>query len=318
MQYGFQRLVLLNSAGYSRAELPLDGSVSLVAPNNTGKTSLINALQYLLIIDRRVMNFGAHDADKSRRFYFPHNSAYILLEVTLPETGTVVLGCVGKGVSFDYEYFAYAGPLNVDDYRLPGGELVAQPQLAAHLATHERRVFSYSGSEFADMIYGGRNRKATSQLDLCVFRLEHASDAASFQRVLTHTLKLDRLTSADVKKNLLQIFRRDLPDAGIDFKAEWDRAFADLNGEWSQYRAAVAQKVLLETLEQKHEARLELRGRLLCMKPLIDDALAHWQQHYDTRHQALTRELGQHDTEMKRLRDEDIQLARQQSLAEQE
>lgn len=318
MQYGFQRLVLLNSAGYSRTELPLDGSVSLVAPNNTGKTSLINALQYLLIIDRRVMNFGAHDADKSRRFYFPHNSAYILLEVTLPETGTVVLGCVGKGVSFDYEYFAYAGPLNVDEYRLPGGELVAQPQLAAHLATHERRVFSYSGSEFADMIYGGRNRKATSQLYLCVFRLEHASDATSFQRVLTHTLKLDRLTSADVKKNLLQIFRRDLPDAGIDFKAEWDRAFADLNGEWSQYRAAVAQKALLETLEQKHEARLELRGRLLCMKPLIDDALAHWQQHYDTRHQALTRELGQHDTEMKRLRDEDIQLARRQSLAEQE
>ncbi len=44
-----------------------------------------DALQYLLIIDRRVMNFGAHDADKSRRFYFPHNSAYIRLEVTLPE-----------------------------------------------------------------------------------------------------------------------------------------------------------------------------------------------------------------------------------------
>jgi len=43
--------------GYSRAELPLDGSVSLVAPNNTGKTSLINALQYLLIIDRRGVNF---------------------------------------------------------------------------------------------------------------------------------------------------------------------------------------------------------------------------------------------------------------------
>ena len=53
MQYGFQRLVLLGSAGYSRAELPLDGAVSLVAPNNTGKTSLINALQFLLIIDRR-------------------------------------------------------------------------------------------------------------------------------------------------------------------------------------------------------------------------------------------------------------------------
>ena len=107
MQYGFQRLVLLGSAGYSRAELPLDGAVSLVAPNNTGKTSLINALQFLLIIDRRRMDFGAHDVDKSRRFYFPNNSAYVLLEVSLPESGTVVLGCVGKGVSFEYEYFAY-------------------------------------------------------------------------------------------------------------------------------------------------------------------------------------------------------------------
>ncbi len=58
------------------------------------------------------------------------------------------------------------------------------------------------------MISGGRTRKATSQLDLCVFRLEHASDATSFQRVLTHTLKLDRLTSADVKKNLLHISQR--------------------------------------------------------------------------------------------------------------
>lgn len=36
-QYGFQKLVLLNSAGYSRAELPLDDSVSIIAPNNTGK-----------------------------------------------------------------------------------------------------------------------------------------------------------------------------------------------------------------------------------------------------------------------------------------
>jgi hypothetical protein len=96
MQHGFQRLVLLGSAGYSRAELPLDGAVSLVAPNNTGKTSLINALQFLLIIDRRRMDFGAHDVEKSRRFYFPNNSAYVLLEVSLPESGTVVLGASAR------------------------------------------------------------------------------------------------------------------------------------------------------------------------------------------------------------------------------
>ena len=205
MQYGFQRLVLLGSAGYSRAELPLDGAVSLVAPNNTGKTSLINALQFLLIIDRRRMDFGAHDVDKSRRFYFPNNSAYVLLEVSLPESGTVVLGCVGKGVSFEYEYFAYAGPLKVEEFCLPDGTLVAQPQLASHLASFGRRVFSYSSSEFADMVYGGRSRKLASQQDFCVFRLEHASDASVFQRVLTRTLRLDKLRSSEVKDYLLQI-----------------------------------------------------------------------------------------------------------------
>ena len=127
MQHGFQRLVLLGSAGYSRAELPLDGAVSLVAPNNTGKTSLINALQFLLIIDRRRMDFGAHDVEKSRRFYFPNNSAYVLLEVSLPESGTVVLGLRRQGRELQYEYFAYAGPLKVEEFCLPDGSLVAQP-----------------------------------------------------------------------------------------------------------------------------------------------------------------------------------------------
>ena len=53
MQYGFQPLVPLNSAGSSRAHLPPDASVSLVAPNNTGTTSLTNAPQSPTLIHRR-------------------------------------------------------------------------------------------------------------------------------------------------------------------------------------------------------------------------------------------------------------------------
>jgi hypothetical protein len=291
----------------------LDGAVSLVAPNNTGKTSLINALQFLLIIDRRRMDFGAHDVEKSRRFYFPNNSAYVLLEVSLPESGTVVLGCVGKGVSFDYEYFAYAGPLKVEEFCLPDGSLVAQPKLASHLATHGRRVFSYSGSEFADMVYGGRNRKLSGSQDFCVFRLEHASDASVFQRVLTRTLRLDKLRSSEVKDYLLQIFRRDLPDASIDFKAEWDKAFADLNAERSQYLAAERLKGTLGELERKHDARRALRGKLLRWRPMIDEALGQWQEHFETRQQVLQRELQQCDDELDRLREQDRQSVREQS-----
>jgi hypothetical protein len=319
MQHGFQRLVLLGSAGYSRAELPLDGAVSLVAPNNTGKTSLINALQFLLIIDQRRMDFGAHDVEKSKRFYFPNNSAYVLLEVSLPESGTVVLGCVGKGVSFDYEYFAYAGPLKVEEFCLPDGSIVPQPKLAIHLATHGRRVFSYKSSgEFADMVYGGRNRKLGDSQDFCVFRLEHASDASVFQRVLTRTLRLDKLRSSEVKDYLLQIFRRDLPDASIDFKAEWDKAFADLNAERGQYLAAERLKGSIAELERKQDARLTLRGKLLCWRPMIDEALVQWQQHFESRQQALQHKMQQCDGELDRLRAQDLQAVREQSQWEQE
>lgn len=280
IHYGFQRMALLNSAGYRRAELPLDASVSLIAPNNAGKTSLINALQFLLIIDKRRMDFGAHDVDTSRRFYFPNNSAYILLEVVLPNTGTVVLGCVGKGVSHDYEYFAYKGALNLDDYRLPDGSQVQQPQLRTHMAALNKMVFSYSSSEFSAALYGTRRRMSDQEPDLTVFKLEHASHVDAFQRVLNRTLRLDKLRSDQVKGYLLDIFRRDMSDSSIDFKAEWDKAFSEVNADRAQYLATVDQRVTIDAMERQQVKRVELRGKLLHFRPLIERRLQEWEKHY--------------------------------------
>lgn len=262
LSYGFQRLALIGSAGYQRAELPLDDSVSLIAPNNHGKTSLINALQFLLIIDQRRMDFGSHTLEKARRFYFPNNSAYILLEVILPQTGTVVFGCVGKGVGYDYEYFAYKGELNLDDFRLDDGNIVAQPKLVNHLATKKHRVYKFNDKEFRHSIYGGAKSKKTSDIDFTVFKLEHVSDARSFQQVLTKTLRLDKLNSSDVKDYLLKIFNRELPNSSIDFKQEWEKAFQDINLEREQYLAAVNNLETIQELEQKFELTLSLRGKI--------------------------------------------------------
>lgn len=317
MQYGFQRLVVLGSAGYQRAELPLDAAVSLIAPNNTGKTSLINALQFLLIIDKRRMDFGAHDVEKSRRFYFPGNCAYILLEVALPATGTVVLGCVGKGVSHEYEYFAYKGQLDAEDYRLPGGALVAQPMLKSHLATRGKLVFSYTSGEFSDAIYGGRRKRQDHEPDVAIFKLEHGSMAETFQRVLTRTLRLDRLRSAEVKDYLLSIFRRDLPDASIDFKAEWDKAFADVNAERAQYQAAFAHQDAIHALRRDHEERLVLRGKLIHWRPLIDGGLAAWDAYFADTLAALEQAIGQARREQDHLRQRERDLIERHLLLRQ-
>lgn len=320
MDYGFQRLVLLNSAGYERAELPLDASVSLVAPNNTGKTSLINALQFLLIIDRRRMDFSPHDLERSRRFYFPNNSAYILLEVLLPESGSVVLGCVGKGVSHDYEYFAYRGQLNVDDYRRDDGCLVTQPELLGHLASRELLAQRFSGTEFTSMVYGNSRRVRGENGDFTVFRLDQARHAEVFQRVLTRTLRLDKLQSKEVKDYLLQIFHRDLSDAGIDFKQEWDKAFADVNADREQYQAAMKQRERICELETLYEERLQLRGKLVHFRPLIDRALQDWQTYYQSRSAELEQAragIEQADEQLQHNRGEWM-VARQRSLQTEE
>lgn len=313
IHYGFQRLALLNSAGYERAELPLDAAVSLIAPNNTGKTSLINALQFLLIIDKRRMDFGAHDVDSSRRFYFPHNSAYILLEVALPTTGTVVLGCVGKGVSHEYEYFAYKGELDLEHYRLPDGSTVPQPELRGHMLQFGQLVYAYSPSEFADALYGGRRHKRQdNELDFTVFKLEQVSNAAIFQRVLTRTLRLDRLNSAEVKAYLLEIFRNDLPDANIDFKAEWDKAFAEVNADRAQYDAAMKQRPLIAALERDHDARRLVRGKLLHFRPLIDARLGEWDAYQREQKTRLQAEQARVEAEEEGLTARDRDLVTQQ------
>lgn len=316
IQYGFQRLALLNSAGYRRAELPLDAAVSMIAPNNTGKTSLINALQFLLIIDKRRMDFGAHDVDTSRRFYFPHNSAYILLEVALPTTGTVVLGCVGKGVSHDYEYFAYKGQLRLEDYRLQDGKQVQQPQLKAHMSSLGKLVFSYSSGEFAAALYGSRRKLLEQEPDFTVFKLEHASHADAFQRVLTRTLRLDKLRSSEVKDYLLAIFRRDLPDSSIDFKAEWDKAFFEVNADRAQYQATVRQQAIIEAMERQQAKRLELRGKLLHLRPVIDQRLDQWEAHFKAHGILLSEAIAHVEQQQSTLQFEDRGLNDQKGEAD--
>jgi len=318
IRYGFQRLVLLNSAGYRRAELPLDAAVSLIAPNNTGKTSLINALQFLLIIDKRRMDFGAHDVDISRRFYFPHNSAYILLEVALPDTGTVVLGCVGRGVSHDYEYFAYKGELDLDDFRLDDGTQVQQSHFKSHMGKLGKLVFSYSSGEFADALYGSRRKRQDHEPDFAVFKLEHVSQADVFQKVLTRTLRLDKLRSAEVKDYLLSIFRRDLPDSNIDFKAEWDKAFAEVNADRAQYDAAYRQKAQIAQLERQRNERLEIRGKLLHFRPLVDAKLAQWEAYFREESSSLRERLEQLEREEARLQQRDRELTEQRPQTRQQ
>lgn len=274
--YGLTRLVLLNSANYDRAEIPLDDSVSIVGPNNAGKTSLINALQFLLVDDRRQMDFGAHDESASLRFYFPGQSSYILLEAQL-ESGMVVLGCAGKGASHEIQHFAYAGSLRLDDFRRDDGTLVASPDLREHLSLKGTTVqFFPRATEFFDALYGRSGKKAVSDLDLRLYRLENPRLKKVFQQVLVRTLRLDRLRAEDVKKFLLQVFEVEY-GTEIDFNRIWHRAFDRVNADRLQYQVCCKHKKRILDAEPWYDERLVLRGKITALRPQIDRALDRWE-----------------------------------------
>jgi predicted nuclease with TOPRIM domain len=109
-------------------------------------------------------------------------------------------------------------------------------------------------------------------------------------------------------KAVVDVF--DLPDDA--------RSSIALNAERSQYQAAVRVQAVLSDLEQKQNDRLELRGKLLVWQPMIESALAQWQQHFEGRQQELQERLSQFDSEMQRLHEQDIRLAREQAAHEQE
>ena len=69
-----KRIVIINSAIYAKADIELDQaeSIQFIAENNVGKSSLINTLNFLYIIDQRHMQFeGDRRLQDSLQHYFP-------------------------------------------------------------------------------------------------------------------------------------------------------------------------------------------------------------------------------------------------------
>jgi hypothetical protein len=94
MPNGPQKLILIRAGRYDYAEGELSGSLQIVGPNNTGKTTLINTLQFLYLDDRRNMDFG-HSLEATRDYYFPNQYSYVLFEC-LGVRGKFVLGWRGR------------------------------------------------------------------------------------------------------------------------------------------------------------------------------------------------------------------------------
>ena len=299
-EYGLRKLVLINSANYEIAEIPLDDAVSIVGPNNSGKTSLINALQFLLIRDKQQMDFGAHDRNSSLKFYFPYPSSYILLEMQL-KSGVVVVGCVGKGFSNEYQYFSYEGSLHIEDYKDVDGSIIEEAFLQEKMREKGISINKYPRStEFFNNLYG-KTDLASSDLDIRLFSVA-ASLRDVFQKVLIKTLHLDKLDSADIKRFLLQInavnYSKEASSRGFDFKREWNEAFQSVEEDKAQYKACKDSMSSINDLERRYNRIRELRGKIGTMRPLINEGLSRWEEYKNSEDDRLEKDLARVQAEI--------------------
>lgn len=90
-----RKMVLINSASYRLFETKLDDNLYISGSNNVGKTSILNALQLLLIpeenlmaIDKKFMMSSKkdtqaknHTAEETYKYYFPYNTSLIVFEI---------------------------------------------------------------------------------------------------------------------------------------------------------------------------------------------------------------------------------------------
>lgn len=117
MPHGPQKLILIRAGRYDYAEVELSGSLQIVGTNNTGKTTLINTLQFLYLDDRRHMDFGSYTPEQTREYYFPNQYSYVLFEC-LGARGQCVIGWRGqsKASGGEPERFYYEGPFDIADF----------------------------------------------------------------------------------------------------------------------------------------------------------------------------------------------------------
>lgn len=205
IKFGLTRLILINSGTYLEGHIPLDAAVSFCGPNNFGKSTGINALQFLLVPDLKGAQFEEYTIEESRKFYFPSTSSFILVEINTP-TGTCVLGAAGLGPAqlYKFEHFTYQAPLDIAHY-------LNEDKSISNYADFKRNMLVKNGvtvsplksSDVARALCGADNEK---QLNLGLVPVGSLERFKVFQRLWLSVITQKQIKASDIKHGLLQVF----------------------------------------------------------------------------------------------------------------
>ncbi len=207
---GPQKIILIRAGKYDYAEVDLSGALQIVGPNNTGKTTLINTLQFLYLDDLRTMSFGSYSLEQTLSYYFPSQYSYLLFEC-LGSTGRCVIGWRGqsKTAGGDPERFCYFGPYDPDDFFSAEHQILEPRHVNARLALKQFRPIK-SAQEHRELLlpaYGADSK------GLGIVALRDPDRFRRFRESLKDLLSLSTITQDQMRERLLTLadVRTDTP-----------------------------------------------------------------------------------------------------------
>jgi hypothetical protein len=210
MLNGPRKLVLIHAGRYDYAEVDLGASLQIVGPNNTGKTTLINTLQFLYVDDMRTMDFGSYSLEQTLAYYFPNQYSYVLFEC-LGATGTCVIGWRGqsKAAGGDPDRFCYLGSYEPEDFFTETHQVRESRDVNARLALKQFRVIK-TAQEQRELLLPPQGADGKG---LGIVALRDSDRFRRFRESLKDLLSLSTITQEQMRERLLTLadVRTDLP-----------------------------------------------------------------------------------------------------------
>jgi hypothetical protein len=260
MPNGPEKIILIRAGRYDYADVELTGSIQIVGPNNTGKTTLINTLQFLYVDDLRTMSFGSYTLEQTLAYYFPSQYSYVLFQC-LGTTGRCVIGWRGQSKTSggDPERFCYLGEYDAEDF-FDAKQQVREPrEVAARLAQKEFRLIK-SAQEHRELLLPPAGVDGQG---LGIVALRDPDRFRRFRESLKDLLSLSTISQEQMRERLLTLadVRVDLPafDARKLFGDDYDQIRRRRDG-LARFKKHEEQ---VRLLVQQFEELTQLRGELI-------------------------------------------------------
>jgi predicted nucleic acid-binding Zn-ribbon protein len=225
-QYGLQKLIIINSGKYSFAELDLSSPVHLSAPNNRGKSTLVNALQFLYVDQLRYMRFGSRDTEDTKRHYFGDDPSFIIFECNTL-LGPKCLIAVGQGPlnNYNFQRFVYDGSFNRHDFCDNEERLISFADMRIRLA--DRNLTEIKPGNLWEVI---GNPLSTSNVNstlpaMNILPIRTRDEYISFRNAYIKLLSLSNVTARELRELLITCHARDITCSKIDVSADHREEF---------------------------------------------------------------------------------------------